>query len=121
VTEIPVQAIDGPSYMAIQSPTMKQLLRAACVVALLSGAACPQTTETHCHKTNDDIDCTTTDKAAEQKANQEAADNIVGKPITNWRVNRGVKKYCKQHPGEPFHWTMPDGTIARRGVCPAKN
>jgi hypothetical protein len=101
-------------------------LRATYIAAflLLSVVASPQQkTETTCHKTNDDIDCTstTTDAAAQQKANHEAADNIVGKPIMAWRVNRGIKKYCKQHPGEPFHWTMPDGTVARRGVCPAKN
>jgi hypothetical protein len=99
--------------------------RLLATLLLLSGSAVPQQqkTETKCQKIGDNIDCTstTTDTAAQQKANQEAADNIVGKPIMAWRVNRGVKKYCKQHPGEPFHWTMPDGTIVRRGVCPAKN
>jgi hypothetical protein len=81
-----------------------------------------QKTETTRIKNDDIIKCssTTTDTAAQEKANQEAADTLVGKPIMALRINRGVKKYCKKHPGEPYHWTMPDGQVVRRGVCPAK-
>lgn len=53
------------------------------------------------------------------KASDDAmAKSLVGDPIMNIRINRGVKKYCKAHPGEPFHWTGPDGQIVRRGTCP---
>ena len=44
---------------------------------------------------------------------------VVGNSIMNARINSGVKKYCKKHPGEPFHRTMPDGTVVRSGTCPA--
>src|ERR1700738_2322719 len=45
-----------------------------------------------------------------------AVGHAVGQSIMNARINRGVKKYCKQHPGEPYHWTVPDGTVVRRGT-----
>lgn len=102
---------------------MKRILLVSGVLAIAAMLPAQQKTTTTCMKGDVVITCesTTTDTAAEKKADQDLADAIIGKPIMNWRVRRGVKKYCKQHPGEPFHWTMPDGTIAARGTCPAKH
>ncbi len=97
---------------------MKRILSAAFLLAALATTGAQTTTKTECQQTNNTIDCTTTDTANQQKADKETADALIGKPIMAMRVNHGVKKYCKAHPGEPYHWTMPDGTVVRHGICP---
>jgi hypothetical protein len=89
------------------------------------------TTTTHCTKTGDDVDCTSTDNSA-QIARQQAQDQAgqqagaaVGTALGNGvaamvrvhRFNKGVKKYCKQHQGETWTYRDAQGNILNSGQC----
>lgn len=78
------------------------------------------------------VRCTSTDDAAQQKAiaDQQAAQkksndelfahmgNAVGNVILRARINKGVRKYCDQHQGEPWNWQVNGQNLS--GTCPGE-
>jgi len=88
------------------------------------------TTTTHCNIDGDSATCMSTDDAAQQKAladaraaNQKAIEdagaalgNAVGNAFLRARINKGIRKYCDQHPGEPSYW-QENGQVVWRGTC----
>lgn len=86
------------------------------------------TTKTHCTRSGDDVDCTSTDNSAQiaRQAEQDregyetgqAMGKALGRGILSMREAHQVKEYCKQHPGEVWTRTSnADGHILATGQC----
>jgi len=91
------------------------------------------TTNTDCNVYDNRVNCTSTstdnsaairaqqERQAEQdKANEQAGAAVgkaMGTAMNGLMVGHKIKSYCKQHAGESYTWTWPDGR-KQEGVCP---
>src|SRR5208282_1956919 len=91
------------------------------------------TTDTNCTVNGNTANCTSTstdnsaairaqqERQAEQdKANEQAGAAVgkaMGSAMNGLIVGHKIKSYCKQHAGESYTWTWPDGR-KQEGVCP---
>lgn len=99
------------------------------LLTICNGAFGQQTTTTDCTQNGNNTNCTsnTTDYSAQQQQSYEAGQKIgnalgtgIAAAMQGHSFNKGLKKYCAEHPGEVWHYgSKRDGTVISSGRCPS--
>lgn len=109
---------------------MNKLMFGSAVAVTLwtfAAALAAQTTTTDCNLYGNTANCTSTTTPAQptqQQRNEQASQQGqqigagLAPIIQAARYKHQFKKYCNAHQGENWTYTLANGTVAERGVCP---
>lgn len=121
---------------------MKNTLQIALVALLFSAVAYAQAPDYNCDvdmspngnsgtaKCKPDVPFDQTPEGKAEAARRAANDkqltdagaafgNVFASILDKHAMNKGIRKYCDQHPGEPSHW-QENGQVVWRGTCPGE-